>query len=509
MPLDKKPFVSLIEDGLRPLLPLLDKDRYLKMVYRLHPSSFGFLNNLSLEMQSYVKLTIALLFFGITAFLPLDLDHRAHMSLAIFVFIALLWTFEPIPMPVTALLVPVLLTAFGIYGTNEALEPFANPIVYLLLGGVFLAAAVNRTGFDKRLLYPLLIRSGGRVDRFLLSMMLVAGILSMWISNTATTALLIPFAISLSATVEDTESRERLTKLLLIGIGVAATIGGMGTVIGSSPNAITTAMLAEEGSWTFLDWMIVGMPTSFILLFLSWKIILKVLPPPGVNVDTGLLEREYLLMGSLSGGEKKTMVIFGFAIVFWVSGARIGGMLGFTDALMSAAMVSLLATILLFVTQTISWDDASKVPWGVFLILGAGLALGQAIIDTGAAVWVTGHIFDVTSGMPLILIILLVCVIMVVISNFLSNTASAAVFIPILIALSGEMNANMRLLVLPAALVLSLSFITPIGTPPITLIYSLGTIRRAELAKIGILVAIPSVFICIGMVYLLTWIGII
>jgi sodium-dependent dicarboxylate transporter 2/3/5 len=381
--------------------------------------------------------------------------------------------------------------------------------VYLLLGGVFLAAAVHKTGFDKRLLYPFLIRSRGRVDMLLLYMMLVAGILSMWISNTATTALLIPFALSLSATVKDREASERLAKMLLIGIGVAATVGGLGTVIGSSPNAITSALLAQHGPWTFLDWMLIGMPTAFILLFLSWKVILKVMPPPDVTVDTGILERDYVLMGRVTGPEKRTIAIFGFAVIFWVSGAELGSMLGFTSAFMSAAIVSLLAAVMLFVTRTITWEDARNVPWGVFLILGAGLALGNAIIDTGAAAWITHHIFGLTFGLPLLAIIIIICFIMVAISNFLSNTASAAVFIPILLSLASEMETNLRLLVLPAAMVLTLSFITPIGTPPITLIYSLGKIDRRELAKIGILVAIPAVFICIGMVYLLNFLGLI
>ncbi|MFO7618249.1 MAG: DASS family sodium-coupled anion symporter, partial [Thermoplasmata archaeon] len=335
------------------------------------------------------------------------------------------------------------------------------------------------------------------------------GVLSMWISNTATAALLIPFAISLSSTVEGEKNRKRLTKMLLMGIGIAATVGGLGTVIGSAPNAITSALLAQHGSWTFLDWMLVGMPAAFILLFLSWKVILKVIPPPDVAIDTGMLERDYALMGKISGSERKTLAIFGFAVVFWVSGAELGAMLGFTSAFMSSAIVSLLAAIMLFVTRTITWDDARKVPWGVFLILGAGLALGEAIIDTGAAAWITGHIFGLTLGLPLLAIIVIICFIMVVISNFLSNTASAAVFIPILISLASEMETNLRLLVLPAAMVLTLSFITPIGTPPITLIYSLGKIDRKELAKIGIMVAVPAVFICIGMVYLLNIMGLI
>ena len=485
-------------------------DHHFHLIYSVKPFSvFKFLNRMSAPARNSLKLLLALAGFIIFAMLPLDLNYQAHMSLAIFIGVALLWTTEAIPLPVTALLVPVLLTAFGIFGTSDALLPFANPVVYLLLGGVMLAGAVHKTGFDKRMLYPFLIRSEGKIDKLLLSMMLVSAILSMWISNTATVALLAPFAISLAATVEDKESSRRLTTLLLIGIGFAAVIGGLGTVIGSAPNAVASAIFAEQGTWTFVDWMIIGMPTAFILLFMTWKIILKVLPIPEVTVNIDSLKEGYESLGPMSGGEKKTLTIFAFTIIFWVSGASIGEMFGFPPSFMSSAIVSLLATVALFVSGTMKWEDARIVPWGVFLIIGAGLALGEAIVFTGAADWITSGLFDIFSGMNVIVIILLISFIVVGISNFLSNTASAAIFIPILMAFANAMGESMRLMVLPVALVLSLSFITPIGTPPITLIYSSGHITAKQLAKIGIIITIPAVFICTFVILTLNWIGLI
>ncbi|MBA3044966.1 MAG: SLC13 family permease [Candidatus Thermoplasmatota archaeon] len=485
------------------------REAYFSLIYNVKPSFFNFLNKLSDIVRNSLKILLAIIGFLIMAFLPLELDYHAQMALAIFVGIAIMWTTEAIPLPVTALLVPVLLTAFGIFGTSDALIPFAHPVVYLLLGGVILAGAVHKTGMDKRMLYPFLIRSGGKPDRLLLYMMLFSGLLSMWISNTATVALLAPFAISLGASIEDKESSKRLTKMLLLGIGFSAVIGGLGTVIGSSPNAVASAILAEQGAWTFLDWMIIGMPTAFVLLFLTWRIILWVIPVPEVTVNVDILKDDYSKMGPLSGAEKKTLAIFSLTVMFWISGTTLGQFIGFNSSFMSAAIIGLLAAVALFATGVMKWEDASNVPWGVFLIIGAGLALGEAIVYTGAADWITAQLFSLVYGLPLLAIVLVIGFIIVTISNFLNNTASAAIFIPILIALASSMDVNIRLLVLPVALILSLSFITPIGTPPITLMYSLGKVTRVELAKIGILITIPAVFICVFMVYLLNYLGLI
>ena len=162
------------------------REAYFHLVYGVKPPFFKFFDKLSHTIRSSIKLLAALIGFLVVYWMPLGLDYHAQAALAIFAGIALLWTTEAIPMPVTALLVPVLLTAFGIFGTSDALLPFAHPVVYLILGGVILAAAVHKTGMDKRMLYPFLIRSGGKPDRLLLYMMLVSAILSMWISNTAT-----------------------------------------------------------------------------------------------------------------------------------------------------------------------------------------------------------------------------------------------------------------------------------------------------------------------------------
>jgi sodium-dependent dicarboxylate transporter 2/3/5 len=485
-----------------------EKDgHHFHLIYSVKPSFVKFMNRLSAGLRGSIKLLVALAGFLFVAVLPLGISFHAQMSIAIFVLIAIMWTLEAIPMPVTALLVPALLTAFGIFETSDAFLPFANPVVYLILGSVILAGAVHKTGLDKRLLYPILLGSRGKVERFLLALMVVAFMFSMWISNTATVALLAPFAIGLASSVPDKDHSKRLMVLFLLGIGFASVIGGMATVVGSAPNAVTSALLAEQGSWTFLDWMIIGVPTATILLFLVWRLLLLALRPPKTDLDISGLKDEYAHLGRWTGGEKKTLVILILAITFWILGDAIVGLFGVPSSFMSTAIVALLAAVALFVTRTMTWQEARIVPWGVFLIIGAGLALGEALVNSGAADWMTTGLSSTLIGLPVLVTIFILAIVVVFISNFLNNTASAAVFIPILIVLANMMGESVYLVVLPIALVLSLSLITPIGTPPITLIYSTGRVPRRTLAKVGALVTLPAVLVCILMVYLMHSLG--
>jgi len=478
------------------------------LIYSVKPSFVEFLNRLSVGFRSSLKLLLAVAGFLFVAILPLGISFQAHMSIAIFVFIAVMWTVEAIPMPATALLVPVLLTAFGIFETSDAFMPFANPVVYLILGSVILAGAVHKTGLDKRMLYPILLGSKGKVERFLLALMVVAFIFSMWISNTATVALLAPFAIGLASKVPDRELSKKLMVLFLLGIGFASVIGGMATVVGTAPNAVTSALLAKQGPWTFLDWMIIGVPTAAILLVLVWRLLIIALKPPKIELDISSLEDEFRHLGRWSGGEKKTLVILILTIIFWILGDAIVGMFGVPSSFMSTAIVALLAAVALFATRTMTWQEARIVPWGVFLIIGAGLAMGEALVNTGAANWITSVLASNLITLPVLVMVFVLSIIVVLISNFLNNTASAAVFIPILIVLANTAGESVYLVVLPVALVLSLSLITPIGTPPITLIYSTGRIPRRTLAKVGALVTVPAVLICILMVYVMYSLGV-
>jgi sodium-dependent dicarboxylate transporter 2/3/5 len=476
------------------------------------PTFFKFFAKLPKIAQRSIKIFLPFLVLLLLTVIPLPLDAQVQYALAIFVCISMLWTFGGLPLPVTALLVPVLLTFYGIFGTDEALKPFADPVVYLLMGGLIMAEAFRKHGIDRRLAYTIVARFGGDVGKILFSFMLVAAVLSMWISNTATVALMIPVVLGIAARAG--EEKGKLSILFLLGVGIGSALGGMATITGSAPNAVASSLLAqrlsEQGAtWTFVDWMTIGLPASIVLLALSWFLLRRIFPVRVETLNIASVSKELSEMGRLSLGEKKTLGIFFPTVVLWIAGADIGAMFGFPASFMSAAIVALSAAVLLFASKTLDWQDARSISWDIFLIIGAGLALGEGLQQSGAADWIAGVLVSLTGDLHIFVIMLIVSLVSVAFSNFMSNTATAAILAPILIGMSDELMVDPKLLVLVCALSVSISFITPIGTPPFTLIYSTGILSRRDLARSGLRISLPAVLAISALVYLMVKFGLV
>jgi sodium-dependent dicarboxylate transporter 2/3/5 len=457
---------------------------------------FKFFRGLSPMRQRAFKLILPFLTLAIFVLTPMDLDRRVQDSLGIFLCIAMMWTFESLPLPVTALLVPVLLTLFGVFPAADALAPYADPVVFLMIGGLILAEALRFNGLDKRLAYMMVLKADGNRDRTLFFLMAAAAFLSMWISNTAAVAILIPVVLGISSRLKGIG--EHVTARMLLGIGIGSAAGGMMTVTGSAPNAIAAGLLSKEQEFTFLDWMTVGVPIGLILLFLAWFLLTRLFPSHGERLQIEELRRETEAMGPLSKGEKRTLMVFLPTVALWVLGADIASWLGLPPSFMSAAVVALAASVFLFVVRSIEWENARSISWDVFLIIGSGLALGEGLVYSGAAQWLADALGDALLGAQLLIVLLAVAFVTVTITNFISNTATAAMFIPILLSLSMALGVHPELLVLTCGLCVSLSFITPIGTPPFTLIYATKKVSRRDMAKAGIAITVPTVIaICL------------
>lgn len=475
-------------------------------INEISPTFFEFFSRLPGTIRRSVKVTIPFAMLAIITVLPLDMDPKIQHALATFVCISLLWTLGGLPLPVTALLVPVLLTFYGIFPhPSDALVPFADPVVYLLMGGLILAAAFQKHGVDKRLAYYVVSRFGGDIPKVLLAFMLVAALLSMWISNTATVALLIPVVLGVAARVQ--EEKGRLSVLFLIGIGIGSALGGMATVTGSAPNAVASALIAQRTAWSFVDWMKIGLPTSVILLVTSWYVLQRTFPVTTRRLDTDPIGEELRRMGPLTQGEKKTLAIFLPTVALWIGGASIGEFFGLEPGFMSATIVALTAAVLLFLSRTLEWQDARSISWDIFLIIGAGLALGRGLQVSGAAGWMADMMAAATGELHILIVMVVVAFVSVLLSNFMSNTATAAILAPVLISVADAMGVDLKFLVLVCGLSVSLSFVTPIGTPPFTLIFSTGMVSRRDLAKGGMVVTVPAALIVVLMVFLMVGFG--
>jgi len=476
-------------------------------VLTITPTFFKFFGRLPKLAQRSIKIIIPFAVLLIFSVVQMPIDIQIQHMLGIFFCTALLWTFGSLPLPVTALLVPVLLTFYGVFPTDRALIPFANPVVYLLMGGLIIAEAFRKHGIDRRLAYTIVSRFGGDIGKTLFSLMAVAAILSMWISNTATVALLIPVVLGIASRAG--EDKNRLAVLLLLGIGIGSAVGGMATITGSPPNAVVSGLLAQVTTWTFVDWMKVGLPTAMILLVISWYVLLKVFPIHTRNLDVSSLRDELKSMGPLRTGEKKTLSIFFPTVILWVAGADIGALFGFQPSFMSATIVALTASFLLFLTKTLDWQDARSISWDIFLVIGAGLALGEGLQYSGAAEWMAQILVEFSGGLHIVIIMLLIIGLAVALSNFMSNTATVAILAPILIGMSGTLGVDPKFLVLACGLSVSLAFITPIGTPPFTLIYSTGMVSRMDLAKGGLRVILPAIFVIAVILYFMVSLGLV
>ncbi|MCG7843954.1 MAG: SLC13 family permease [Methanomassiliicoccales archaeon] len=464
---------------------------------------FHFFRGLRPGPQRAVKLIFPFLVLAIFVLLPLDMERKVQDTIGIFLCIAILWTFESLPLPATALLVPVLLTLFGVFPAALALQPYADPIVFLMIAGLILAEAFRRNGLDKRLAYIMVLKASGDRDRTLLYLMGAAAFLSMWISNTAAVAILIPVVLGITSRLKGVG--EHVTARMLLGVGIGSAAGGMMTVTGSAPNAIAAGLLAQERAFTFLDWMSVGVPMGLVLLFSAWFLLTRLFPSHGESLEVEELHQDLKEMGKLSGGEKRTLLVFLPTVVLWVLGANIASWLGLPPSFMSAAVVALTASVGLFIVRAIDWDDARSISWDVFLIIGSGLALGEALVFSGAAQLMAEGLRGVLLGTDLFFVILAVAFVTIAMTNFISNTATAAVFIPILLGLSTALDVSPELLVLSCGLCVSISFITPIGTPPMTLIYSTKKVSRRDMAKAGLVITVPAALtICLFLLVLNT-----
>lgn len=479
-----------------------------------------------------IKLLIPLAVLLFFTFAPLGLQPvQAQYALGIFLFIALMWTFESLPLPVTALTVPVLLVIYGIFGdlsiypdpARAAFAPFATPVIYLVLGGIIISVAFRKTHLDSRFAYYIVAKSKGHFRTLLLGMMLACGIMSMWISNTATAALLIPVAIGIAGKAgTNKDESDQYALALLLGIGAAAAIGGMATIVGTSANAVSAQFITDAvggENFSFVSWMIAGLPLSILLLFLSWWIITKMYPVSREEIDISWVHDELEAMGKLTAAEKKVLAILGGTIVFWIVGEDLASLFLppqlFPGAFANAAIVSMIAAVLLFVTGTLDWEDAKFIPWGIFLIIGAGLALGNGLQVAGFNGWIgwkiTGFAGPWTqTAIGLFFFLLFVALVVVIMSNFVNKTATVAFFVPLMITLTTTISGlgdYTLLLALLIALVAGVAFMTPVAHPPSTLIYGTGIVSKKDMFKSGLAITIPSVLITVMWIYIIGSLG--
>lgn len=430
---------------------------------------------------------------------PEGLPPEAWRTAAAGAWMATWWITEAVPLPATALLPIALFPLLGVAGPAEAAAPFAHPIVFLFLGGFLIALAMERWGLHERVALAILARTGTRPRGMVAGFLLSAAALSLWISNTATTLLLLPIGLSVLELTGrrgreplDRRGRDSLGAALMLAIAFGASIGGLGTLIGTPPNALTAAFLEEAYGIRigFARWMAVGLPMVAVALPVAWWILTRVvfrLSSTEVEGVGALVRERAAALGRPSGAERIVAAVFGLAATGWILGPLLQRWVpGLSDAGVAVA-----AGILLFLLpagegrgRVLDWGAAARLPWGVLLLFGGGLSLAAAIESTGLTESMAGAL-GALADWPFVALVLAVAAITILLSELASNTATAAAFLPVVGAAALAAGYDPILLVVPAGLAASGGFMLPVATPPNAIVYGSGAITVPELARAG------------------------
>ncbi len=435
---------------------------------------------------------------------PAGLTVEGKRALAAFVFTGTMFALQPIPLPFAGLMVPVMLVALGLADSAQAFETLSRPIIILILGSLFLAEALRKHGITRRLALLSIVASGGRVERLLFYLMALAALLSMWMENTATAAVLIPVALTISSQIQDQEQSKELLVLLVLGIAYAASVGGMATVTGSASNAVASEFLAQIMVWRFIDWMKYGMLALIFVFPATWWTLLKAMNVSLKELNIEATRRELESLGVMRGVEREVLVVLGVTILMWIGGSFIEDAVGLPPTFLAPSVVGMIAVSYMALRGIIQWEDVKGVSWGMFFAIAAGLALGEALKRSGATAWLTGISLPLLSGTPFIFTLVVVVFASALLTNVVNNATVAAVFVPIMIDLAAADPAfNSVRLVLPLTMATTFGYALPSASGRMALISATGIVESRDMLRYGLLMTAVSSVILVALFYLL------
>jgi solute carrier family 13 (sodium-dependent dicarboxylate transporter), member 2/3/5 len=441
---------------------------------------------------------------------PEGMAPEAWRLVALASWMVIWWIGEAVPIPATALLPIPMMPLLGIAPITPVAANYGHPLIFLFLGGFLLAAAMQRWGLHRRIALNIVLVVGTGAGGIIAGFMAATAFLSMWISNTAATIMM--FAVGLSViefVAQKTPDRAMVRNFgvaLMLGIAYAASIGGVGTLIGSPPNALLASYLQTNHNITvdFFTWMQMGMPVVLIMLPAAWLLLTRIIfPVSKLRIgDAGeVIRSELAELGRMSRGERAVAVVFVSAALGWILREPLAGWSGLE---ITDTTVALVAALLLFAWPVsrkpgrfvLDWESASRIPWGVLLLFGGGLALAHGFKETDLAEWIGLQVsgFDVSTWV----LIFLVTAAIVYLTEITSNTASTATFLPILGAVAVGLGLDPRLLVVPVALGASMAFMMPVATPPNAIVFSWDQLRLSDMIRAGFWLNIMAIAVIFG-----------
>ena len=430
---------------------------------------------------------------------PEGLSAAGWHTAAVAVLMAVWWISEALPIPATSLLPLVLFPLLGAGTIRETAAPYANPLIFLFLGGFLIATAMQRWGLHKRIALHIIRLVGTGPRALVAGFMLASAFLSMWVSNTATAMMMLPIGLSVVQLAEEAGSKNDLHRhfalALLLGIAYGCNIGGMATLIGTPPNALLAGFVEEQYGQTisFVNWLTVGLPLVAVGLPLTFLILTRVVFPLRMAALPGgraLIEAGLAQLGRISRGEGWVAVVFALTALLWIVRPLLDDLLpGLSDAGIAIAGGLILFVIPVDLKNGVfvhSWATAQRLPWGTLLLFGGGLSLASAFVRTELSTWI-GATLEALAFLPILVAVLIVVAVVVFLTELTSNTATTAAFLPVLAALALGIGQNPLLLTIPAVLGASCAFMLPVATPPNAIVYGSGRVSIPQMSRAGLL----------------------
>lgn len=429
---------------------------------------------------------------------------KAKAAVMILGVVAILWFTEGISLVGTSILIPVLIVLTDIRTPSQALAPFFDPSVALIFGGFLIGRALSKYELDKRLALLILSRSSSSGGALIISVMGVTAFLSMWISNTAAAAIMIPIALAIISRIQNTDIRNKYGKALVLGVAYSATLGGVASLVGSPPNPLAASYINSflGIDFSFTSWLPFGLPVVLIMLPLIWQwIIFRFKIPKSIDEMDDLREismKEYIRLGAMSTQQKLVIGVFVSVIMLWFTESIpdfLANIIGWSGHSISSSVVALIGGLALIILGLLDEKDVSShISWSSLLILGSGIALGGAMIDTGLSTFLA---FQLTGLgiLPSMIVVIIIGIVAVLVTMVASNTGAAVILIPVAIPLAIGLGIDPLLVTMVIAIAVSMDFALPTGTPPSTIAYSTGKLEIREMISTGLIVDFIAVIV--------------
>ncbi len=439
---------------------------------------------------------------------PEGLSERAHHVLAGTLWIATWWITEAVPIPVTSLLPIVLFPLTGALPIRETTEAYGHPLVFLYIGGFIIAVAIEKWDLHRRIAINIIYRIGTNLPKIILGFMLATAFLSMWISNTATSVMMLPIGMAIVSQL-GTNDKSSFGKALMLSIAYSASIGGIATLIGTPTNLVLAGIVQDlyGKEITFFEWFTFGLPISIVLFVFCWFYLTRIaFEMKSEQFSGGRKEivKQYKSLGKMTRQEKAVSIIFGLTALSWILRSFVfsSWLPGLNDTI-----IAIIGAVVLFIVPSgiegqklMDWKTAVKIPWGIVLLFGGGLSLAAGFQQSGLAEWI-GTQMTQLQGVHLFLLILILIAIVNFLTEITSNVATASMILPILAALAITIDVHPYILMVAATLAASCAFMLPVATPPNAVVFGSGYLSMKDMVRAGIWLNLVSILVVALMVY--------